>query len=1216
MKSKKIFAVIAALAMSASFLSSCKDGDKQSVLSGTSSSRNYNSAAHTKGEMSLETDIRPVYSLGETIDLSNSYVVISVDKVERERLPFSSAGIEVDGIDTETVGEKEIVVRYGDNTKTIPYRVVENVVTFKLMGGECNGSGDDFQIPLYNNYISLSDIHPVSHDDEGNELTFAGWFYDEELTQHAAFPLDDEFYSPASVTLYASYSTNYNNRFTYTINKLDHTAILNGIREEQDVLTNLLFLSELVIPSEIDGYPIVEIAPHFLSDIVKRFRNVNKISFAPDSQVKKIGDYAFNGPIGSFENSLTEIELPSSLEEIGDYAFSTNGFSKVFVPKNVVKIGEGAFEYNTSRIEVEFEEGSKLKSLCDDCFMRCSRLEKIELPEGLSEIGSGAFENCNEINKIYLPASVSIIGASSFKLMDSLESIEVDPNNPFYVSIDGNLYNKTKTKLIRYCYGSNKTTFALPSSVKTIGDSAFNVFNSYTNLTTVTLNEGLTYIEKEAFSGCTFSFTLPKSLNSFALGAFLGYAGDRIEISPENAKYCEIDGILCSKDKKNIFTCPTNTKLHDFVLLDSIECICEYAFAFINTRQSFTIPTTSKLSEIRQDGLLIASFKSLSVFDYQKESCPSFTLESIFDSKDGSYTYVSNYDSILLFKYNQPLLQFQQVFSQIKDKFNIFFEFNLYLASDIVSDVKQEFEQLGFTDFGYYRTTGKTYIFNDFSPLSQKKSRNKLYAIYKNKLASKSEQSYFGQIERSFCYAFYNQYIFPGLINSVSIDLYNRFYNRYQIAPTEVKNLVSPLFKKISSGISLPLNDVEIGTLYDKILNFPLGPNTFDKAAYDKLMAEVEANYLNNRSMPSAVNQKLIYLDISNSIYSILSIKEFTHENVDYIYRILTPSDLNQYGQGLTELINSTCYSDEKKQNIYHYNEFFAFLNQFNDETDGIYIKDYERRKEERRNFSFDSTDYNSASSFFGTVASTLYTNFYSNLVSDSITDGFDYIGSVKTLEVELNIDALLNNFQEITEDNFASALDFKDAIENSLPYVSDLNEVIGYSAYLTKKDILEEFAENYSAIVKSKINAFYNAIPEKETKSDSVFATFKELYHSYALLGSHASELLVDDDTSDGIGYEERFNICLSSYLIHHLLTYRDGNSNITLEEKESIEFKKVYYGYYDFDNERLVEGIKDYLDGAIQAVDPTNYDKIYQFEDYSRLVESLNDDIGDNSF
>lgn len=185
--------------------------------------------------------------------------------------------------------------------------------------------------------------------------------------------------------------------------------------------------------------------------------------------------------------------------------------------------------------------------------------------------------------------------------------------------------------------------------------------------------------------------------------------------------------------------------------------------------------------------------------------------------------------------------------------------------------------------------------------------------------------------------------------------------------------------------------------------------------------------------------------------------------------------------------------------------------------------------------------------------------------------------------------------------------------MEASLPYVSDSNEIIGYSAYQTKKGILKKFTDNFSSILKSKINAFYNAIPKNETKSDSAFDSFRDLYDSFALLGGHSTELL-EGDTDDGIGYEERFNICLSSYLIHYLLSYRDRNSNTNIPEIENVEFKKVYFGYYDFSQGKKVEGIQSYLDGAIQEVDPSNCGKIYQYDAYLKLIHSLNGSSGDS--
>ena len=81
-------------------------------------------------------------------------------------------------------------------------------------------------------------------------------------------------------------------------------------------------------------------------------------------------------------------------------------------------------------------------------------------------------------------------------------------------------------------------------------------------------------------------------------------------------------------------------------------------------------------------------------------------------------------------------------------------------------------------------------------------------------------------------------------------------------------------------------------------------------------------------------------------------------------------------------------------------------------------------------------------------------------------------------------------------------------------------------------------------------------------------------------------------------------------------LLSYRNGNSNINIAEKENVEFKKVSFGYYDFTQGKKVEGIQSYLDGAIQEANPLNYGKILQYDAYLELVNSLNGSLGDSDF
>ena len=118
-----------------------------------------------------------------------------------------------------------------------------------------------------------------------------------------------------------------------------------------------------------------------------------------------------------------------------------------------------------------------------------------------------------------IPGSVTSIGKSAFSGCFSLTSINVSENNTIYKDIDGNLYTKDGKTLIQYAIGKPATSFAIPSSVTSIGVSAFAYCS---RLTSVTIGNGVTSIGSEAFYYCTSltSVTIPGSVTSIGDYAF------------------------------------------------------------------------------------------------------------------------------------------------------------------------------------------------------------------------------------------------------------------------------------------------------------------------------------------------------------------------------------------------------------------------------------------------------------------------------------------------------------------------------------------------------------------------------------------------------------------------------------------------------------------------------------------------------------------------
>ena len=196
--------------------------------------------------------------------------------------------------------------------------------------------------------------------------------------------------------------------------------------------------------------------------------------------------------------SLTSATIPNSVTSIGNGAFrDCRSLTSVTIPDSVTSIGESAFYGCSSLTSVTIPDS--VTSIGNYAFSYCSLLTSVTIPDSVTSIGDYAFYSCDNLTSVVLGDSVTTIGDSAFYDCTSLTSIDVDNDNEFYKSIDGNLYTKDGKVLIQYATGKTETKFAIPDSVITIGDYAF---SSCDSLTTVVIGDSVTSIGNYAFYRC------------------------------------------------------------------------------------------------------------------------------------------------------------------------------------------------------------------------------------------------------------------------------------------------------------------------------------------------------------------------------------------------------------------------------------------------------------------------------------------------------------------------------------------------------------------------------------------------------------------------------------------------------------------------------------------------------------------------------------------
>ena len=205
-----------------------------------------------------------------------------------------------------------------------------------------------------------------------------------------------------------------------------------------------------------------------------------------------------------------------------EYAPTASSYTVDGYTYDLAEITYNACESYSNLKTVDLSRLSYLRAIKGYAFKGCSALTTIKLNSSTSlSIYSEAFANCTSLTTLNLTSNVYDIGASAVNGCSNLKTITVSTLNKYLCDVNGIVYSKDKTKLVRCPPGHNTTIFnhsSFPSTLKEIG---FEAFATCKKIRMVHIPYGVKSI-RMCFQECTGLTTLqiPSSVTDFGYGTF------------------------------------------------------------------------------------------------------------------------------------------------------------------------------------------------------------------------------------------------------------------------------------------------------------------------------------------------------------------------------------------------------------------------------------------------------------------------------------------------------------------------------------------------------------------------------------------------------------------------------------------------------------------------------------------------------------------------
>ena len=200
-----------------------------------------------------------------------------------------------------------------------------------------------------------------------------------------------------------------------------------------------------------------------------------------------------------------------------EYAPTASSYTVDGYTYDLAEITYNACESYSNLKTVDLSRLSYLKVINDYAFKGCSALTTIKLNSSTSlSIYSEAFANCTSLTTLNLTSNVYDIYGSAVNGCSNLKAITVSTLNKHLCDVNGIVYSKDKTELVRCPPGHNTTIFnhsSFPSTLEKIGNRAFATCKK---IQMIHIPYGVKTIEM-CFQECTGLTTLqiPSSVTTF-----------------------------------------------------------------------------------------------------------------------------------------------------------------------------------------------------------------------------------------------------------------------------------------------------------------------------------------------------------------------------------------------------------------------------------------------------------------------------------------------------------------------------------------------------------------------------------------------------------------------------------------------------------------------------------------------------------------------------